>query len=124
MIYGKVRNSVLFPGVFVEEGAQIEDSIIMSNTRIGAGSRIRRCISGENVEIGEKTVIGEGENIVNELKPSIYNSGITVIGEGAVIPAGAQIGQNVMIDVNTIPEDFCGLNIPSGTNVIKGSECE
>ena len=35
MIYGKVRNSVIFPGVLIEEGSVIEDSIIMSNSKIG-----------------------------------------------------------------------------------------
>ena len=124
MIYGKVRNSVLFPGVFIGEGTQVEDSIIMSNSRAGAGSIISQCIIGENVEIGSNAVIGKGENIININKPNIYNSGITVIGERAVVPAGAEIGRNVMIDINVVPEDFCSLKIPSGENVFKGSECE
>ena len=124
MIYGKVRNSVLFPGVFIEEGAEVEDSIIMSNTRVGTGSIISHCILGENVEIGSNAVIGRGENITNVHKPNIYNSGITVIGERAVVPGGAEIGRNVMVDINALPEDFCSLKIPSGENVFKGSECE
>lgn len=124
MIYGKVRNSVLFPGVFVEKGAQIEDSIIMSNTHIGVGSSISQCIVCENVEIGANTIIGTGENIPNELKPNIYNSGITVVGERAVVPAGTEIGRNVMVDINALPEDFCSLKVCSGGNVFRGSDCE
>lgn len=34
MVYGSVRNSVIFPGVFIEEGAMVEDSIIMSGSYI------------------------------------------------------------------------------------------
>ena len=124
MIYGKVRNSVLFPGVFVEEGASIEDSIIMSNTRIREKSSISQCITGENVEIGANAIIGTGEIIPNKLKPNIYNSGITVIGERAVVPDRAEIGRNVMIDIGALPEDFCSLKVPSGENVFRGSECE
>ncbi len=124
MIYGKVRNSILFPGVYVEQGAHIEDSIIMSNTRIGAGCFIKQCITGENVEIGADTRIGEGENVINESKPSIYNSGITVIGERAVVPAKMVIGRNVMVDINASPEDFQSTVVPSGVNVFKGSELE
>ncbi len=124
MIYGKVRNSILFPGVFVEEGVEIEDSIIMSNSRIGAGSKITQCILSENVEIGANVVVGKGENRINANKPNIYNSGITVIGERAVVPDGTEIGRNVMVDNNALPEDFCGLRVSSGENVFRGSECE
>ncbi len=124
MIYGKVRNSVLFPGVTIDEGAQVEDSIVMSNTRVGAGSILSQCIIGENTEIGANAVIGRGEDITNVFRPNIYNSGITVIGERAVVPAGTEIGRNVMIDINAQQEDFCSLKIPSGENVFKGSECE
>lgn len=124
MIYGNVRNSVLFPGVFVEKGAQIEGSIIMSNTRVGSGSSISQSILCENVEVGANTVIGTGENAPNQLKPSVYNSGITVVGERAIVPEGAEIGRNVMVDTGVSPEDFCSLRIPSGGNVYKGCECE
>lgn len=124
MIYGNIRNSVLFPGVVVEKGALVENSIIMSNSKIGAQSTIIQSIIGENTEIGENVIIGKGEDIPNEAKPAIYNSGITVVGERAVIPANVEIGRNVMIDINTAPEDFCSRKIPSGGNVFKGGECE
>lgn len=124
MIYGTVRNSVLFPGVYVEKNAVIEDSIIMSNSRIGEFTEINRCIVGENVEIGRAVKIGKGENVPNELKPSIYNSGITVVGERSCIPSDTHIGKNVMIDIGTVPEDFCSLVVPSGKSISRGGECE
>jgi glucose-1-phosphate adenylyltransferase len=124
LIYGKVRNSVLFPGVYIDEGASVENSIIMSNSRIGAGSSINQCIIGENAEIGINVIAGIGENIPNEMKPSIYNSGITVVGERAVVPDGTELGRNVFVDINSMAEDFCNIKIPSGASIFKGGECE
>jgi glucose-1-phosphate adenylyltransferase len=124
MIYGTVRRSVLFPGVFVEEGALIEDSIIMSNSRIGMRSSINRCIIDENAVIGNDVKAGTGDDRANDFKPAIYNSGITVVGERAHVPDHAELGRNVMVDMNASPEDFCSLCVASGKSVFKGGECE
>ncbi len=124
MIYGKVRNSVLFPGVFVEEGAEVENSIIMSDTVIGMNSKINQSIISEGVSIGQNIHIGFGENIVNEFRPAIYCSGITVIGEKAIIPDNISIGKNVFVDMNVNQEDFDSANIESGKSVFKGGEQE
>jgi len=81
MIYGSVRNSVLFPGVYVSEGAEIVDSIVMSDSVIGENTQIYKCIIGEEVKVGKNVRMGIGENIPNELKPHLYDSGITVVGK-------------------------------------------
>jgi len=39
-----IRNSILGRGVWVNEGAVIEDSIVMDNTTVGKGARLRRAI--------------------------------------------------------------------------------
>ncbi len=39
-----IRNSILGRGVWVNEGAVIEDSIVMDHTTVGKGARIRRAI--------------------------------------------------------------------------------
>ncbi len=124
MIYGKVRNSVIFPGVLIQEGAEVEDSIIMSYSIVGSNSHINRCITGERVKIGDNVKAGIGEMLPNEFKPGIYNSGITVMGDQAEIPDNAEIGRNVMIDLNASREDFCSLQVASGKSVFKGGVCE
>ncbi len=124
MIYGEVRNSVLFPGVMIAKGTLVENSIIMSNTHVDEGCRLDHCIIGEDARIGRNVVIGQGENIPNELKPGIYSSGITVVGEGAEIPDDRILGKNVMVDMHTKHEDFCCMEIPSGASIYKGGECE
>lgn len=124
MIYGEVKNSVIFPGVYIDEGSVVEDSIVMSDTTIGSNCRINRCIISESAKIGNGVNMGIGENVTNESKPSIYNSGITVVGEKAVVPDGCQVGKNVVIDANMTAEEYCSFNIESGKSALKGGECE
>ncbi|HOM01984.1 MAG TPA: glucose-1-phosphate adenylyltransferase [Acetivibrio sp.] len=124
MIYGKVKNSVLFPGVYVSEGAEIVDSIVMSDSVIGSNTVINKCIIGEDAKIGSNVKMGIGENIPNELKPQLYDSGITVVGEKAVVPDGCQIGKNVVIDSYITEQEFPSLIIESAKSVLKGGETE
>ncbi len=116
-IYGTVRNSVLFPDVTVEEGALIEDSIIMSQTVIKKGANIKEAILAEGVTVGENAKIGHGDDTVNILKPNIYNSGITVIAEGASVPDSAELGKNVVIDRFTEDNDYKDIKVASGETV-------
>lgn len=71
-IYGEVVNSVLFPGVYIAEGAKVVDSVIMSNTKIKADSSVTKAITGGDVIIGENIKLGDGITI-------------TVVGEGQVV---------------------------------------
>lgn len=123
-VYGTVINSILFPGAIVEDGAVIQDSIIMSNSRICKNAFLDRCIISEQVIVGENARLGEGPDIINDYKPGIYNSGITVIGEEASIPADAAVGKNVMIDTGASAADFISLTVDSGKSVFKGGVAE
>jgi glucose-1-phosphate adenylyltransferase len=69
----------------------------MSNSRVCKKCIRNRSIISDQVIIGEKARLGEGADVPNEYKPGIYNSGITVVGEEASIPADAVIGKNVMM---------------------------
>lgn len=124
MIYGSVRNSVIFPGVEIEEGTIVENSIIMSNSKIGRNCHIDQSILSERVHVGNGAEIGIGGMVPNELKPAIYSSGITVIGEDASVPDNAKIGKNVMIDMGVTCGDFCSLQVKSGESIVKGGDCE
>ena len=123
-IYGTVRNSVLFPGVYIGEGALIEDSVVMSNSRVESFTILKQCIICENCVIGKSSILGEGGPGVNEYKPDMYNSGITVVGERTIVPDGMHIGRNVMIDIDVSPVDFCSDSVPSGGSIFKGGICE
>lgn len=52
-IKGIVKNSILFRGVVVEEGAVVENCILMSDTVIGKNCKISNTISDRSVEIAE-----------------------------------------------------------------------
>lgn len=63
IVYGKVENSVLFPGVFVGKNTIIKNSVIMPNTRIGENVVIEKAIVGGNVTIRRECKIGHGNKI-------------------------------------------------------------
>jgi glucose-1-phosphate adenylyltransferase len=53
----------------------------------------------------------------NQLEPANLDTGITLIGKCARVPAGAIIGRNCRIDADTTPDDFGGLQVPSGATI-------
>lgn len=117
-IYGTVINSVLGPGVIVENGAVIRDSIVMDNSVLKEGVVLDRCIVAENCIINQNVKIGEGENIPNKDKPSIYNTGISVVGENTTIPEGIWIGKNCVVYGDTTPTHYDNGRLESGCSLI------
>lgn len=66
MIFGEVQHSIIFPGVYIGQGALVKDSVIMSDVRIEDNTVIERAIIGENTQIGSSSLIGgnQGEGII------------------------------------------------------------
>lgn len=116
-IMGQVEHSVIGTSVVIEEGAVVRDSIIMENCIIRSGCVIDRCIIDQNTEIGSNVVMGVGENIPNEIKPKIYNTGITVIGNNSVVPPNLTIGKNCVIYGKTTAENYPDGKLESGKGV-------
>jgi glucose-1-phosphate adenylyltransferase len=118
IIRGSVIHSVLSPGVIVKEGAVVRDSIIMNDTIIGEGSVVDRCILDKEVIVGPGGHLGAGDdNTPNWLEPNRLNTGITIVGKRARLPAGVRVGRNCRIGVAATVDDFPGLDIPSGDSV-------
>ncbi len=119
VVEGSVVNSVLSPGVIVEAGAEIRDSVIMNDTVIEAGARVDRCIVDKQVVVGRDTVMGHGEDTTqNRLDPEYIVQGITIIGKMAIIPAGTRIGRNCRIDAHAQPANFTSRELASGESVL------
>ena len=59
------------------------------------------------------------EDVINEDKPKIYNTGITVVGEKTVIPANVEIGKNCVIFGETTEADYAEGKLPSGKSAVK-----
>jgi len=120
VITGSVINSVLSPGVRVEKGAKVKDSVIMNDTIIRADAVVDCCIIDKQVEIGPGAKLGVGKNDTpNQLEPDNINTGITIIGKRGIIPEGATIGRNCRIDPDTTPDDYETLNVKSGESILK-----
>ena len=59
VVYGNIKNSVLFPDVEVEKGAKVVDSVIMSGVKVEEGAVIERAIIGEGVVVKAGQKIGD-----------------------------------------------------------------
>ena len=90
-IYGSVEHSVIFPGVKIDVGAYVKDSIIMANSIINANTSVDYSIIDENAVIGCNSKIGE------EL-PLSQSAGITVIAKDIKIGDGITVGAGAMIN--------------------------
>ncbi|HEU5328426.1 MAG: glucose-1-phosphate adenylyltransferase [Thermomicrobiales bacterium] len=118
LIRGTVEHSVLSPGVVVRAGAVIRDSVIMTDTVIGEGAVLDRCIVDKEVVIGPGAQLGVGDDsIPNMLEPTRLNSGITLLGRKAHVPAGVTVGRNVLIAPDVQERHFTSRDVSSGDAV-------
>jgi glucose-1-phosphate adenylyltransferase len=122
VIDGTVVNSVLSPGVRVDVGAVVRDSIVMFDTVIRTGAVIDRAILDKEVVVGQGSIIGDGDDDrPNRQEPNRLMTGITVVGKQAVIPRGTRIGRNVKIDGGVRATDFTSRVVRSGESINRGS---
>jgi glucose-1-phosphate adenylyltransferase len=118
IIGGRVEHSILSPGVIVHRDAVIRDSIIMTDTVIGPGTVIDRCIIDKEVHIGAGCYLGYGDDYSsNWLEPNRLNTGITLVGRGAAVPDGVRAGRNVLIGTDVTAAEFTDHDIPSGSTI-------
>lgn len=116
-VQGTVVRSVLSPGVYVAPGAVVRDAIVLGDAYIGADATVDRCIVDEGVRVGEGAALGDGDdNTPNHEAPERLNTGLTIVGAHARIPAGARVGRNVAIRPRTAESAF-----PKGGAVASGS---
>lgn len=118
-IAGTVERSVLSPGVRVDPGAIVRDSVIMFDAHIRAGAVVDRAILDKEVSVGPNAIVGTGSDFEtpNRQEPTRLNTGITIVGKRAAIPAGARIGRNVRIAEGVRPSDFARKVVASGGSV-------
>ncbi len=95
-VYGEVEFSVLFPGVTVEEGAVIYDSILMPGAVVRKGAKVQYAIVAENVDIGENAVVGERPEDMTNLD----DWGVAVVAQDVKVYDGAKVKAKAMIDAD------------------------
>jgi len=99
VINGFVSNSVLSPGVVVERQAEVMDSIVMADSKIGYHSIINRCILDEGVRVGKYCYLG-----LETDRDSAMD--ITVLGQNVETPDYVAIGSRSKVLPNTVAADF------------------
>lgn len=95
-ILGEVVNSIISPGVFIGEGAKVEDSIILPEAKILNESWIRKAIIGEKVEVKAYCSIGI------KIGGSPRQSGITVIEDSSIVHEDSLIEEGKNIFCNSV----------------------
>ena len=91
---GKLEFSILFSGVTVGKGAEINSSIIMPGAVIEEGAKVLYSIVAENAHIGKNAVVGG----YPEDYPNRDDWGVAVIGAGVNVAEGAKVEPKAMIE--------------------------
>jgi glucose-1-phosphate adenylyltransferase len=123
-IQGSVINSVLAPGVVVEEGAIVRNSILFGDCIIRKGAIVDLAILDKKVLVGVNAIVGSGENykVVNKLQPSHLYTGITLVGKRVMVPAEQKIGRNCVINTNITEDAYPGQTIEDGESLFADGE--
>jgi len=118
IIEGRVEHSILSPGVKVAEGAVVKDSIVLSDSVIGPRSIVDYSILDKEVVVEAGCHIGCGSNFqINRREPKVANTGITIVGKRAKVPAGIKMGRNCITYYGVTEDDFPGPEIQSGETI-------
>lgn len=110
IIEGTVINSILSPGVHVKKGAVVSNSVIFSGSVIGENAVVDLSVCDKRVRVGAGAKVGDGDNLtlVNKNFPTHLYTGISLIGKGATIPAGARVGRNCIVNFGYSADSFNG----------------
>ncbi|NMO15121.1 glucose-1-phosphate adenylyltransferase [Pyxidicoccus fallax] len=82
VVRGTVVRSVLGPGVRVEAGAVIRDSVLLGDVVVGADARVHLALLDEAVRVGAGAHVGDAERAVSgPPRPHVRAEELTVIGQ-------------------------------------------
>ncbi len=123
VINGSVRSSILSPGVRVERGAKVVDSILFDDCVVHAGAVVKGVIMDKGCAVGGRARVGIGNaSVPNRLQPGYLDSGITLVGKRTIIPPLVRIGTNCLVcgplDGGRIPD----ADIEDGGYYVAGDE--
>ncbi|MFH0769309.1 MAG: hypothetical protein V1932_07065 [Chloroflexota bacterium] len=109
VIKGRVENSIPSPGVWVDEQAEVRNSVLMPNVFVGYPSVVDTCIIDEGVNIGKLCYIGFGKSLL----PG--NSDITILGREVTVPPHTAIRRNCTVSPHVDSSSFRDSLITSGS---------
>lgn len=118
VVHGTVINSILSPGVHVDAGAVVKDSVIMHDAHIGRQAKLQAVLADKNSAFGSGCQVGIGDaSHPNELFPEHLFSGLTVVGKKAMVPDNKKIFTNSIIEPLVNKESYLGIKLGEGAYV-------
>ncbi len=88
-VAGTVSRSVIGPGVVVEEGASVSESVLLGDTVVRAGARVARAIVDIGCELSNGAVVGDDDAALDD------PDAIPIVGReshvSSELPAGARL---------------------------------
>ena len=85
-----MRHTILFPNVRVEESAVVENSLLFQGVAVGEGAQLQRCIVEKHLTIPAGERIGF-DRARDAERFTVSDSGIVVIPNGYRFAAGAGV---------------------------------
>jgi glucose-1-phosphate adenylyltransferase len=95
VVRGTVVRSVLGPGVRVEEGAEVRDSVIFESTVVETGARVDRAVVDRDCVVGAGAVVGSPDADLDD------PDAITLVGRGSRVAAGAVLDAGSRLEPGT-----------------------
>ena len=105
-IEGRVKNSVIFPGVKVGKGTVVENSVLFFNNELGEKCRLNKVVADVNTSYGDSVSIGAASGMEQQ-------SAVTVIGWNNRVPPGCVIGAGATVYPH-IPASQWGEKVADG----------
>ena len=103
------RGSVLGPGVKIEPGARIIESVLLTDTVVKKGAVVARTILDKRVKISENASVGS----TDPTKP------ITMVGKNSVVPADTVVEPGAVINADVVESDYPGAIVKSDQMIDK-----
>ena len=106
IIDGTVRNSILFPGVHVMAGAEVNDSILFFDTIVHENAQLHRMVSDVNTVFNRNVTVGRPRcEEVNR---------VSVIGWNNSVPEGYRIGCGCTVAPRIDPDRWPATQLVDG----------
>jgi glucose-1-phosphate adenylyltransferase len=123
IVEGNVTNSILSPGVRIEKGAQVVDSVVMHDAIVEREVVLSQVIADKRTRFGVGCHIGVGDGKEpNQKYPDHLYSGLSIIGKDASIPPKTKIYRNSIVEPRADADSFKDQRLEAGSYIRRRAE--